>query len=451
VIALVARVGRLLAAHWPALLAWYLFGVLGNYLAIQVAGFVGAYSSVAGFALLSLAVLTPLIGFVAMFLTLRDGMPQLSALAPLPEDAATRRRQFIDALLGGILPFFAVYAAWGYLRDDVSAYLLRALQQQDYERWRALADGVTYDVSELPGSIGFTPAALAVLVGAYAGRWALKRYRARLPRWSSFLAVYLEAVWVLIAVQLISQALGVVQGWVDSRQAMVWLTELRAGVGSLFVPLAWIWDGVEWFLGEAGGLILQPLAWLTIAGVIFGQAVAAQAPRLGGAAVDRVRARYGTVPERLRRRMGDIWAELTGRFRPIGRAIVLMWRSGPLLIGGYVLLYTLVQAAEGWGRVGLTRIIGPHDIATFWQVADVVILLLVPLIIEPVRIALVAGSYDATIGELKKADAAGSLQIDDEAHEPGVPVRQVDIEGERPFRVEREHEEGGDALPVHPV
>lgn len=450
-IALASRTARLLAAHWPALLAWYLFGVLGNYVAVIAAGFVGAYSSVAGYAILALAVLTPLIGFVAMFLTLRDGMPQLNALAPLPEDAATRRRQFTDALLGGILPFFAVYAAWGYLRDDVAAYLQRALQQQTYERVRAHAEGRTYDIAELPGDIGFSAAAVAVLIVAFAGRWALKRYRTRLPRWTSFIAVYLEAVWVLIALQLISQGLGAVTGWVDSRQAMVWLADLRAGVSSFFAPLGWIWDGVEWFLGEVGGLILQPLAWLTIAGVIFGQAVAAQAPRLGGSRFERLRARYGTVSKRVRRRLADVWGDLTGRFTPITRTLVLMWRSGPLLIGGYVLLYTGVQALEGWFRIGLTRVIGPHDFAAFWQVADVVILLLVPLVIEPIRIALVAGSYDATIGELRKADAAGSLQVDDEADEPRVGVVEVDVEGERTLSVKGEQEEGDDALPVHPV
>lgn len=404
-IATLARAGRLLAAHWPALAAWYLFGVLGNYLGIQAAGFVGAYSSVGGFAILSLAVLAPLIGFVAMFLVLRSGMPSLQALAPLPEDRAARLRQFRDALLAGILPFFAVYAAWGYLRDDVSAYLIRALAQQDAERWQAVIDGTDF-AADLPGDIGFTPLTIAVLVLAFLGRWALKRYKKKLPNWTSLLAVYLEAVWVLIAVQLITQALGWLSGWVETRQAMVWLADVRETVTAGFAPLAFLWEGTEWLLGEAGGVILRPLAWLTIAGVLYGQAVAAQTPSLSGDVVERARGRYGRIPKRVRRRLDDVWQEATGRFRPIGRALVLMWRAGPVLIGGYVLLYALLMAAEGWGRIGLTRLIGPHELGAFWLVADTVILLLVPLVIEPVRIALVASAYDDVVGKLTPAEAA---------------------------------------------
>ncbi len=92
-------------------------------------------------------------------------------------------------------------------------------------------------------------------------------------------------------------------------------------------------DGVEWLLGEVGGIVLLPIAWLTIAGVIYGQAVAPQSAQLGGAVYTRARARLDTLPGRLRARLKDIWSDLIARFQPIGRAILLMWRAGPVLIG----------------------------------------------------------------------------------------------------------------------
>src|SRR5690348_15733332 len=97
--------GQLLWRHWPALLALYLAGTLGRYVAIEVAGFVGAYSAIAGALLFPLAILSRLVALVAMLLVLRDGMVQLGVLAPVPADRATRRRAFVDALLAGILPF----------------------------------------------------------------------------------------------------------------------------------------------------------------------------------------------------------------------------------------------------------------------------------------------------------------------------------------------------------
>lgn len=70
-----ARAARLLGAHWPALLAWILGGTLVHFLVLKLAAFVGAGSAV-----------------------------------------------------GGILPFVAFYAAWGFIADDVTAYINDATQ-----------------------------------------------------------------------------------------------------------------------------------------------------------------------------------------------------------------------------------------------------------------------------------------------------------------------------------
>lgn len=464
VLAMLKTTGRLLAAHWPALLAWFLAGVLARYVVIEVAGFVGAWSAVGGLLLMPLAILARLIGFVAMFLVLRDGMARLGAIAPLPASAAERRRAFVDALLAGVLPFFAFYAAWGYLRDDMSAYAARALEvQREVNAASQLLGGeaVTRGAGTID-QLGFEPVTIALIVVAFAGRWAWNRYRERLPRLLSLVAVYLEAIWVFLTVILISEATGWVTGWIGSRQAMVWLADLRAWVAEQLVPIAWVWEGVEWLLGEVGGVVLLPVAWLTIAGVVYGQAVAAEAPQLSGEVADRVRHGWGALPAGLRRRLADVWNELVSRFRPIARAFVLMWRAGPVPIGGYVLLATLLIAAERLLRYGLTRAIGPHDLEDFWFVADTAILLVVPLVIEPVRIALVASAYDAVIGRLvpaKDASAAGAstdtrsdaASVADGQPEGGRRVGgELEVDGERAFGVGGQDERRDDVERLGP-
>ena len=104
----VVLTGRLLLAHWPALVAWFLAGTLGRYIGLEVAGFVGGYSALGGLLLLPVAILAKLVSVVAMFLVLRDGLPRLGAIAPAPVERAARLRSFRDALLASILPFFAV-------------------------------------------------------------------------------------------------------------------------------------------------------------------------------------------------------------------------------------------------------------------------------------------------------------------------------------------------------
>ena len=399
-IAVLRVAGQLLWRHWPALLALYLAGTLGRYVALEVAGYIGAYSAIAGALLFPLAILARLVALVAMLLVLRDGMVRLGVLAPVPVERAARRRAFVDALLAGILPFVAFYAAWGYLREDAAAYFSRLLEVNTGLIAEDILGGAERAGDGAVGELSLGPLTIAIIVAAFTGRWLWKRYRSRLPKALAAIAVYLEVLWVYLSVTLIADALRIVTEWVQDRQAMVWLADVREWVGAQLVPVAWMWDAVEWALGEIGGIVLLPIAWLTIAGVIYGQAVAPQTARLGGTIATRARARFDTLPSRLRARLRDMWSDLIARFQPIGRALLLMWRAGPVLIGSYILLFTVLLALDAFLELGITRVIGPQELSGFWMVNAPLVFLFVPLVIEPLRVVLVASAYDAVIGRL---------------------------------------------------
>ncbi|MDJ1113142.1 hypothetical protein [Microbacterium dauci] len=428
--AVIVMAGRLLVAHWPALVAWFLIGTLGRYVGLEVAGFVGGYSALGGILILPLAILAKLVSVVAMFLVLRDGMVRLGVIAPAPTERAERRRAFRDAMLSSVLPFIAVYAALGFLREDVAAYLDTALQVKIGREFTEIVTGVDADTAGTVDALEWEPWTIAVVVLAFAGRWAWTRWHARLPRWTALAATYLEGLWVFLAAYFVGEAIGQVTGWVDSRQAISWLGDARAWVGDLFAPLGWAWDGIGWLLGELGGLLGVPLAWLAIAGIVYGQAVAPQGVQWRGELVERARERYGTVPQRLRRRLNDLGARAGSRFVPVWRAMVLMWRSGPILIGGYVLAYWLVILGEQWLRFGLIRLIGPQDFYEFWRVFGVAVLMLVPIVIEPIRTVVIASAYDATVGALIGAPAAPSGN-DLESQDARQLVEEHDLDDER--------------------
>lgn len=425
--------GRLLWRHWPVLLALYLGAILARYGVIEFAGWVGSYSAIAGSLLLPVAILVRLIALVAMFLVLRDGMRQLRAIAPLPVDGRARRREFVDALMVGILPFFAFYAAWGYLREDAQAYSSRVLELSTGRRLAEAFGGPEAGGDGLNGDITVTPITIAIVIVAFALRWLLKRYRDRLPRWFGIFAAYLEAVWVYFAAVVIGDIVAMVSGWVATRQGMVWLGDLRSAIEGVFVPLGWLWGAAEWLLGEAGGIILLPVAWLTIAGVLYGQAVAPQAlstERLGGDVGRRIRTRYLSLPARLRARIGDLWSDLISRFTPIGNALVLMWRAGPVLIGGFVLLYTVLLWLQGALEMVVPRAFGPQDLDDFWMINDQLIFLIAPVLIEPVRIALVAGGYDGVIGRLRGRRAeALEAQATEDQDAAASALSETDVDG----------------------
>lgn len=410
-ISVLARAGRLWLAHWPALLAWLLGGTLVHFLVLKLASFVGARSAVGGILLLPVAALALLVAYVAMFLVMREGMPGLHRLAPLPADRAARRDAFLSGVLGGILPFVAFYAAWGFIREDVIAYTNDAFEWQFIWGLNAAVNGADFDTSGTISDLGLNALTIGLLIVAIAGRWAFKRYGEQVPRTFGargiirVIAVYLEALWVYLAAYLITDLIALVTNWVQTRQGTVWLGDFRAGLTGWLAPLGFFWDAVGLVLGEAGGIILLPLAWLTIAGVIYGQAVKATAPRLSGTRFARVRERYGSIPARVRRRIADFWDSLVvGRFRPIGAAIVLMWRAGPVLISGYILLFTLIEFGLQWLLIGVSRALGPHEYLGFWVPMSLALVMVATLIVEPIRLAVIAATYDATVMQLADAD-----------------------------------------------
>ncbi|HEX5857399.1 MAG TPA: hypothetical protein VFY91_04745 [Microbacterium sp.] len=405
---IVAETLRLLARRWPQLLAWFLVGWLARYLLIELAALVGANFLLGGLLIMPLAILARLVSFVAMFLVLRHDLESVDAVAtgdPRIGDLGARRRvrEFTDAVLASILPFFAFYYAWGLLAADMRQYASSAID--NYFASADVFDPDRISYTEID-RLGFDALTIGLIVVAFAGRWALKRYRSRLPRWTSIVGVYLEAVWVFLTIYLIAGVFTSVREWVDGRVAMVWLGDAREWLGQFAAPLAWIWDAIQWALGEVGGLVLQPLAWLTIAGVVYGRTIAERRLQIPDLAQTRTaRQRYERLPARLRRRLGDLWQEITARFRPVGRAIVTIWHAGAIPMGIFVLAYTVVMALQGWLRWGIVAVIGPHDLIEFWTIFDALLVLAVVAVTEPLRIALVAAAYDHAAARLAVAPA----------------------------------------------
>lgn len=396
-----------MGAHWPALLAWFLAGALGNHLLIQLAALVGAFWATGGALLLPLAVLARLVSYVAMFLVVRDGMPRSQALHPLPTTPAERRSEFVGAVLGSVLPFVAFYTAWGLMYQDNQIYVSRILQLVSAATLQQAVDGTSGAIGDgRMGGVGLNVPTVAVIVAAFVLRWLGKRWAGRLPKAAVLGAVYLEVLWVYLSATVISDVVSTASTWVSTRQGMLWLDAAHAWAVERVAFVGWLWDGMGWLLGEAGGVILLPLAWLAIAGVVYGQAVAPEPVAVHHRLVDSARSRWALLPGRVRSRLADLGRDFVSRFRPIGRAFVLMWRAGPVLIGGYVLLFTLLLALSSVLGIALSRVIGPHDLGLFWT-ANALIITLVPMIvIEPLRIGLVAGAYDEVIGRLVRRDGA---------------------------------------------
>ena len=395
---------RLAAARWPALLAWYLAGWLARYLLIELAATVGANSALLGLMLMPLAILARLGSFLAMFLVLRSAMPSFSSLSDRGEDgidrttsvgAATKTTSLAQIFLISIVPFFTFYAGWKLFENDTIAYAQSALTKINY--FEDLKVGTVLNL-QLDAST------ISVVVVAFAARFAIKKYSAKLPRWTNLIAVYLESLWVYLTIFLISFYLEDVWAWVDSRAAVRWYEGFWATVGDFFTPLAVVWSGIQWAIGEVGALALLPLAWLTLAGVVYGRALAK--PTITFRPQSRyysgVRARVTAMPKGLLRRVKDVGVDFFSRFAPITNALLLIWRAGVVPMGLFVLAYAVLEAGIVWLDLAAVRLIGPHDFYNWWLNFDGMLGFAVAVLIEPLRLCLVAAAYDFCLRKLEE-------------------------------------------------
>ena len=417
VLSIPARTLRLVAAHWPALLAWYLAGWLARYLIIELASYFGATSALIGLLILPLAALARLGSFIAMFLVLRPSMPAFQELRRLgrgteePDGAETGRRRVTEIVLTSILPFFTFYAAWQFLSVDVQQYATGSLQNINPFQTGVDRSGAVLNVRLDVWSVG-------VIVVAFAGRTLLKRYRPKLPAWTSVVAVYCEAVWIYIALYFINSYVAQFTGWIQGRAAVQWYESARAAALEVVHPIGVAWGAIEWAIDRTGGLVLLPLAWLTLAGIVYGRALAAPkiAYRPKNVYYTGARKRIDGLPGQLRRRLAELGDGVTGRFKPIVSAFLLIWRAGAAPMGLFVLGYTVIEAASSWLLLAGVRLIGPHDLDSWWMPFDDILVFVVGVIVEPLRLCLIAAAYDFCLRRLEeRRDAADAAAAEAEA------------------------------------
>lgn len=364
--------GRILAQHWLAMMAWFLAGEAMHQLLVQLAGFIGGYTSLGGLLVLPLAVAAKLIAYVAMYLTVRPSLPHVAD--------TTGYRAFAGAILASILPFFAFYSAWGMLTDD-------------YREFANIASAIAFQETgfdaDLMGdrgglvSVGVLP--IAVLVAALVARLLLSKFRDRLPEWTVAVAAYAEVLWTFMLFTLVAQWWGRVLEWFDERAGSTWLHEVGNWFAAHVAPVAVVWEASVWLAGILAAVLLMPAAWLAVAGVVYGTTFdAAPAPVQRG--LDVVRGTASTLTSTLLHRFESLWA-----------ALAVIWRGGPVLFGAAVCAYALWGLAERWGTRGMLALIGGRD-TDFWAAFLPLILAAAAAVFEPLRVAVIATVYDVIIG-----------------------------------------------------
>lgn len=402
----------LFGRYWPQLAACYLLGMLGRLAAIELAAWLGWDNSLWASLIMPFAGIARLGSFVAMFFVVRHGVP---ALAALPARSARQ----VDLFATVIVPFFAIYLAWQMFSEDWLAYEARAL---DYRIGDAMT---TPGAAELnPESLPVSAATWTVIGAALVARYALSWFKDRLPGWVFGVRIYVDALWVFLVLSFsVNQGLTFLLnpgGWLAQRRIVVWFNDTREAAFAHFGPLESAWDGAMWAVRTVFGGAAVPLVWLAVAGIVYGVSVTAPwrtaARRVAGErawrVVDRtadrqkrLHTRWQRVPRKIRREVGDYAESQLGKFKPIVDSGRILLHGGFVALSLYVLAYLGLawldmsgsfyrpQLGPGYLFRGMAWVLGPHP-QQFWTGAADVLALVSHLIVEPLRICLIA----ATLG-----------------------------------------------------
>jgi hypothetical protein len=408
--------GKLWWRFWPQLTLLALIGILLNDQLLLLSARIGFVDRSLGFAALTLVVLTKLVVTVLGFMILRSALPAIAAARALssgtavpitgPEDGApsaptpaipTTRRQrlagFATTLTIALVPFFAYYAAWGFLGDTIREYSMLGLSLDPFGEGGSLLDAI----------------GARWLVVSVVATWILRRLfkvlrdRTDAPVWK-LLIVLCETNWVFIGLFVLSQWKDEAIAWVASGDAWTWLNGIWQAV---LTPISTAFAAAEPVeqvppnaTSVALGLFfyaLLPLIWLVMAALIYGHDLGGDPGWLRHRRLERIGSRYAALPKFLRDFIGHFVAGYRSRYLPIANSIRLTMGADLGLLLTLIIGWRGIGWAADWAWMGATHLIGPHPLPLWRVLGDGLALLFgstsgtTPgILVEPLRICLIA-------------------------------------------------------------
>jgi hypothetical protein len=408
----------LLRRFWPQLTALVLAGILAGDLLMQLAARMALLNHMAGLALLTLVALAQLVVTVAMFQTVRAGLPAVqdaqAEAASGETDRAGGGTRFAHMVTIALLPFFAYYAAWGFLGDTVRQYSRLSLDLAPF--------GEASNVLDVLDS--------RWLLFSVAISWIIRRIAKAMQKKSArsfwqIVVVVCETNWIFVGLYVISRWKDQAMNWLMSRSFWSMLQAALDGLGAPtgqafaapMVPVETTSTSLTATLVNLFFYMLLPVIWLVMAALIYGYDVRDDSELVRiNRRVERLSERYRAVPKFLRDFVMHFIGGYRSRYLPIANGVRLTLSSGLVLIVTLIVGYRLIDWAAAWAWLGATRLIGPHGLDT-WQVLSHGVSFLfgspfqdssTGILVEPLRICFLAAILETAFSLPKRAPAGES-------------------------------------------
>ena len=346
---------RLAVGHLPTLLVIFMAGAMvRNGVVWASVELSDSHRTLAGFVL----PIAPMATLAAIILMLRQ---VASGLSWASFDGTTSTRQagpYLGLLTSALIPFLTVYAAQGYLKED----LLQFRNETTYDEILGSANAF-YGVANDPeraffadGALLFAIVAVALVIRFLIGRLGLP---ARHVSWG-VAAAYVEVIWLFLLATQFTLYQDRVWSWVLDRRFVDWVVDrweqLIVFVGPLGRPLEAVVAGIGNLLTDANAVLLIPVAWLTVGAVALGQKIPAPTQRRRRFAAEE---RLKRVPHAVRRVGHEATADLRGRFSGLGNGIRLLAVGGLLPMLLFCLVFVIARQAGQLVIVVWRAVVGP--------------------------------------------------------------------------------------------
>ncbi|MEK1890422.1 MAG: hypothetical protein AAAB35_23240 [Phyllobacterium sp.] len=399
-----------------------LLGIVFSEVLMRLAVWTAFMNHSAGLGVLTLVALTQLVTTVSMIQIVRPGLPSIAhaQAISLGRDRATVEKglsRLATIITVALLPFFAYYAAWGFLGDTIRQYSRLALAYAPFGE----AGGNVLDVLDSKWLI------LSVAISWVVRKFA-KMIQGKTQRsiWRVIIVVC-ETNWIFIGLYVISRWKDMFLTWLGTRNIgnlfdSLW-TNYAHPVGSAYAAVMIPVEQTSVTMSSAiinlffYGLL--PVIWLVMVALVYGYDVRDDTELMRvHHRVERFGERYKAIPKFLRDFVEHFIGGYRSRYLPIANGVRLTLNSGLMLIITLIVGYRFIDWAAAWAWIGMTRLIGPNTLDT-WQVLSEGVSLLfgspfqdssTGILVEPLRICFLAAVIETAFSMAKRSRPAEAAE-----------------------------------------
>ncbi|WP_166355481.1 hypothetical protein [Phytoactinopolyspora limicola] len=362
--AVFSHAARLLARHWPVVLTILLAGEAARYTALWAAVVVSDVNGTLGVLTLTLAPMAAVSALIGALYALRHSLPSVVRSRALTESG--HHPTGVAPVIGTVLvPFLAIYASYGYLREDIFRFVNTAVADEFFDV-DVLLGMDTIDVNRTTLATGWV--ALVVVAGALVARFGLDllSHRRRIPG-LVWLAGYLEALWLITLARTLSVHQDAAIMWIRDHPMSTTLVDAWQSLVALAGPLGDVVSGVTGrlfgLLSSADTVIVIPVAWLTVGAVVYGRHLHEPPRHVAGHRAAGAR-RATRMPALVRATGRRATSGLTDRFSEIGTGLRRLAQAGlaPMLL--FTVAFLAAQRLEDVLNLAWRELLGPMPLGT---------------------------------------------------------------------------------------